>query len=518
MTARSVTIVILSLVILGLFVGLCSSLRDVGRFQNLQIPFSMAIFHVQWSTALFALLPMAAFFVRLRKEGMSFLSVINTYFPIRMAAYVFILVVVTTSIAHGCKLFGDSRFLTRSFFNSSLLVFSSIWVLIVIGLPQTFQHSPKGFLKLIDIILFNLLILVLLLEGALSLWANHSSSPLFWDESSIQSTIDKYRRKPYSRYFNFISNSGGYHDTEFFITEDEDFVVALLADSFGVGVVPYEYHFATVAERCLQESLGKKYNRVAVHNFGITCIGMPEYVYLLKTEVLQLNPTLVVLCVFIGNDIEGVWRPHMGKYCFQNWWIWILPKRFMVLKEQVKKGGKVQEIGNLGKMDDFIPAYIHDDSLELPSFTEEKFREVERNRLEICRFSNRSTRKTFDNFFLALEGFRSMLGNRLLLVLIPDEFQVNDSLYQNLLASKNHPEEYDRDYPQRKIEFFCRKSGIPVLDLLEPLRKSEQSGRNYHFQDTHWNARGNKIGGKSICNFILEHFFSDDEVSSLSLD
>jgi len=35
--------------------------------------------------------------------------------------------------------------------------------------------------------------------------------------------------------------------------------VALLADSFGLGVVPYEHNFATIAERLLRQALVDRY-------------------------------------------------------------------------------------------------------------------------------------------------------------------------------------------------------------------------------------------------------------------
>ena len=82
-----------------------------------------------------------------------------------------------------------------------------------------------------------------------------------------------------------------------------------MGDSFAHSIVPYSRTFATIAERGLEQALPNSYSRIAVHNLGVPAIGMPQYAYLLNEEVLALLPTLVVLAVFIGNDIAPPFRP-----------------------------------------------------------------------------------------------------------------------------------------------------------------------------------------------------------------
>ena len=92
------------------------------------------------------------------------------------------------------------------------------------------------------------------------------------------------------RPFGFRPNSGGFHDEEFFSADDDDFVVALLSDSFGLGVVPYRYNFATIAEQLLRRDLEAPGRRVAVHNFGIASLDLTGYAWLLQHEVPDTNP------------------------------------------------------------------------------------------------------------------------------------------------------------------------------------------------------------------------------------
>ena len=37
------------------------------------------------------------------------------------------------------------------------------------------------------------------------------------------------------------------------------------------------------------------------------------------------------------------------------------------------------------------------------------------------------------------------------------------------------------------------------------MREEQQTARVYHLHDTHWNARGNRIAGEAMAQFILEH-------------
>ena len=120
----------------------------------------------------------------------------------------------------------------------------------------------------------------------------------------MRDALRRSRYKPHAQRFDRKLNSGGFVDDEPFVAEDRDLVVAVLADSFGVGVVPFAYNFATVAEWRLRHAIGGNFARVAVHNFGVAGVGLPEHFYLMRTEALPTSPSLVVLCLFVGNDIE----------------------------------------------------------------------------------------------------------------------------------------------------------------------------------------------------------------------
>ena len=108
-----------------------------------------------------------------------------------------------------------------------------------------------------------------------------------------------------------------------------------------------------------------------------------------------------------------------------------------------------------------------------------------------------------------------------MLVIIPDEFQVNDELFEVLMKRVDDPGSYDREYPQMRIRGFARERSIQVLDLLDAQRGGQGAKRVYHLRDTHWNARGNRIAGEALAQFLLRSLSSGEAgwgLRSSSLD
>ena len=136
----------------------------------------------------------------------------------------------------------------------------------------------------------------------------------------------------------------------------------------------------------------------------------------------------------------------------------------------------------------------------------QKFLTIEAERFEKLNTQDAKIQRHYTAFFEALDFFHQQLGDRLVVMIIPDEFQVNGELFAELL--RGVPDDatvYVRDYPQQRILAYSRKRRIPVLDLLDRLREGQRTARVYHLHDTHWNARGNRIAGAAMAQFILEH-------------
>jgi hypothetical protein len=91
-----------------------------------------------------------------------------------------------------------------------------------------------------------------------------------------------------------------------------------------------------------------------------------------------------------------------------------------------------------------------------------------------------------------------------LLVLVPDEMQVDEAVRRQVLARLDlSPRAYDFTAPQRRLAAFAVEHGVPVLDLLPVLKEADaREGRQYVPNDTHWNEKGNATAGRALAGAL----------------
>ena len=147
--------------------------------------------------------------------------------------------------------------------------------------------------------------------------------------------------------------------------------------------------------------------------------------------------------------------------------------------------------------------WVLDPTLEEPVFSERAFLELERHR---ARSACDPDPADLERLFAILEEMRAAAGPRLAVLVLPDEFQVEDELWRQVGFADGV--ELDRDRPQRVIGAWLEERGVPWLDLLPRMRAVPPGpdGRRhlYHRRDTHWNARGNRIAGEALAEFLVE--------------
>lgn len=391
-------------------------------------------------------------------------------------------------------------------------------------LLRTLARRPllaKG-IRIGDVVLTNLCVIVVGLELGMRLIGAVSPTPvLARTQEEVVKTLETYRYPPNHVRYGFPCNSTGHYDTEFESRQARQAgrpLILSIGDSFSAGVVPHYFHFTTVLER----ELGS----VDVYNMGIPCTDPPAYLHLWKTEGQQLEPDLLVINVFVGNDVAGSWGSRMDYPGLRSWFdrtqvfLFFVPERLQKIVAENKRlaalGRKAGELqGEQGRpiikqdMQALAAAYPW---LGNPMLEEQSFSEEEYTKLEAARAHDALLRPWhyYKAMFDVLAEIQSAVqGTPWMVVMIPDEFQVNDELWKKVLAIMGRPEA-DRFRPQRWISRWLQERGIPCLDLLPRLRAvmPMADGRRhlYHLQDTHFNARGNEVAGKAMAGFIREHF------------
>jgi len=430
----------------------------------------------------------------------------RAWWSLRLFVYCIVLAIAATTVAIALGWIEKQGFLASSFFNSSLAIFLSLPFNAIIHARPGGQDRGGKWPGLIDLGLSNLVFTALLMELVLRQASSFFPNPFVYEPRSAAALIKAHRLPPGSQYFDFYHNRLGYYDDDFSPAADDDLIIASIADSFGQGVVPHSRNFTTVAERILRERLGGDYRRITVDNYGTAAVGMPEYLYILKHEVLPNQPSVVLLCVFVGNDIENNEEKDLLTWkAFQGWWLYELPRRYLAT---VSAAGTVDETegetgsGWGGALPTGVPPYIDHPEQEEPTFSRDRFLSIEVNRMQVSNAGSYRTEANYRYFFAILDRIADSASGKLMVVIIPDEYQVNDDLFRELLAMHNRPDTFVRDYPQSRIIDYCRQKALPCLDLLPALRTAAGTQRPYHLNNTHWNSWGNRVAGEAVADFV----------------
>ena len=111
-------------------------------------------------------------------------------------------------------------------------------------------------------------------------------------------------------------------------------------------------------------------------------------------------------------------------------------------------------------------------------------------------------RPTNGEFFVQLQAFVRSTGNELLVLMVPDKYNV---YYPLLEGSPLPPAEEDTTIGMLSRDL--RKDGVPAVDLTPLFREQAAVAlRNGHYiymiDDTHWNAAGVRIAAKEILRFL----------------
>jgi hypothetical protein len=95
-------------------------------------------------------------------------------------------------------------------------------------------------------------------------------------------------------------------------------------------------------------------------------------------------------------------------------------------------------------------------------------------------------------------------GLELLVVLIPDEMQVDPELRKEMARFFADGEAgFDLLAPNRRLAEDLRSQGIRYLDLLDPFQKAGRRARLYKPRDCHWNIAGNRLAADLVREELL---------------
>jgi hypothetical protein len=373
---------------------------------------------------------------------------------------------------------------TALFRNAALaLIAAALLPLAVRPWRPAWSAGLRRALRLPDLLAFCSVLLVGACELALRAASSFSDSPLLAPpDANAQERIAQWRGRPGAVLNGRPLNALGLPDDDFVLERAPGVRrIVALGDSFAVGVVPYADNFLTLLDERLDAAAPTE-----VDNFGIVSTGPEDYLYLWRTEARRYAPDLVLVCLFVGNDIRA---PRESSLLHRDSLLaFVVPGRIWSLGHQTE-GPSAAAATEAGVVPD------------APSLDEAAYLAVERNRVELClREPGKKTRRAWDTTRSILQDLVAEVGPGLRVVLIPDEYQVDDALWASLVRGREA--EYDRDDPQRRLLAMFAEWQVPCLDLLPTLRAAQADGPVYAPRDTHWNVAGNRVAAQALAEWL----------------
>ncbi len=381
-------------------------------------------------------------------------------------------------------------------------------------LPQLrFRLSDRAVAR-IDLVAMNVCLALLLAEltlrGAALVWA---SPLLVTDSTSSQIRRQSERMAPGADRFSFPINSQGFYDTEFLPPEERSRpLVVTIGDSFSYGVVPHHFHYTTVAERAFPGA--------EIYNIGFPGTNPTDYLAHVTEDALPLEPDLIVIALYVGNDLapEPPSVSPIRWYDADSYLLGVVWHRLRILRvAQANNWTQGEEDSSSGDLIERYP-WLADPSLEPPSLGQEIYFEMAARNAYLGTADHPGV---YEGFFAAMYRIERAAGDvPLAFMLIPDEFQVNDALWEVVVKRNKLP--LQRDLPQQKILEWAAEGNRDVLDLLPLMRAvpplPDGQRHLYHLRDGHFNARGNEVAGRALAGLIARRFAAkDDTVTELSL-
>jgi len=319
-----------------------------------------------------------------------------------------------------------------------------------------------------------------------------------------------YRGRIYNRaeYSNAIRiNEAGLRGPEIEKSAEGSLRVLVVGDSFvfGVGVEDNETFTAL-----LPVDLSRAGIEAEGLNAGIPAFGIPDAESWLRRHGAELNPDVVVVAVFLGNDlvdaspdreeillVDGLLVPSQSAGGLKAW-LHRHSHLYVAIKGLFEQPGFQPLRSKLGLGEPW------------------KVRTL-REELGVYRKSaDLDLKPSVDATDEALAGLRDLsseLGFELLAVLIPSEIQLDPKRWQGSLARLGlDPAAYDPTTPTRIFERLLARHEIPTLDLGPAFAAGLSRGEELYFKfDRHWTVEGHQLAADELTRFMAPLLESGDE-------
>ncbi len=301
----------------------------------------------------------------------------------------------------------------------------------------------------------------------------------------------------------FTTNSDGFVDEEFTMDKKEgEQRIFLFGDSF---MEAFQVGQKESTAYLLEKKLKEQNENNTVYNFGVSNYGPAQYLLALLTYTPDYKPDVVIFALLTQNDFRNVNPSLEPDKCRP----FFLPEGdrlkykpnqcILSITEKIVKPFKIFRYASKGL-----------NLLRQSTY----FKRYGQYGIPLDFYVYNTNDKNFNQSFfitekivLAAKRYTEQQGAKFLFVTLTNPHQVNgqqwNSLQEQYPALKS--KEWDRFYPEKRLQDFCERENIDCLFLLPTFREQfETTNVPLHFpKDGHWNEQGHALAAEEIHKLII---------------
>ena len=295
-----------------------------------------------------------------------------------------------------------------------------------------------------------------------------------------------------------LANSRGHRDAEVEIPKPAGiFRILMIGDSFTVGAnVEQSEAYPQQLERILNAGAGGKFEVV---NAGVGGWSPFQYAEFLEHYGELYQPDLVLVGLFVGNDI------YLDRFAVEQTLTAVLGRR--VSREAVLNRWTTLRIlayenshtaRALMRIKPDNMNFVRDDCTDFTEY----YVAIQKKRIDAhkAKPTGEESQLAIANVaeLKRMQSIANEMGVKLLVVVLPDENQINPALQEQVIPA-DEQREYDFNMPQKFLQDIFETQDIASLDLLDVIRSDE---RCLYMNDTHWVPAGHLLVAEQIRDYL----------------